>query len=121
SKLDKIDFPILTNTKNYKNNNNNTIFITGSTGYLGRYILTELLNLGFKCMCLVRGNNSYKRLKKILKSQLLWNNTFKNKIVIINGDLSVEKFGLNDHEYIQLQKNINYIINCAQESSWILE
>jgi amino acid adenylation domain-containing protein/thioester reductase-like protein/non-ribosomal peptide synthase protein (TIGR01720 family) len=100
------------------------VFITGATGYLGRYILAQLLDSGFTCVCLVRGSShriAEERLQKVMVDSAIWNPRFKNQIEILCGDISEERFGLALSAYETMQRNVSFIVNCAQESSWILK
>lgn len=36
-----------------------------------------------------------------------------NKIIPVNGDISVEKLGLSDNDYKMLCDNINIVVHCA--------
>lgn len=108
---------------NIKNNstkfNLSNILLTGATGFLGSHILYELLNNNKikNIYCLVRKKNNVEpenRIKKILYNYFgeIDENIYK-KIIIVNGDLKIDKFNLSDIEYNNLLKNITTVIHCG--------
>ncbi len=97
----------------------NNIFLTGVTGFFGAHTLYQLLQ-NTKCFiyCLVRKkyNKSAKdRIINILNyyfGESFYNN-YKNRIVIIDGELDIDNFGLSNYDYSNLQKEIDCVINTA--------
>ena len=97
----------------------NNIFLTGVTGFFGAHTLYQLLQ-NTKCFiyCLVRKkyNKSAKdRIINILNyyfGESFYNN-YKNRIVIIDGELDIDNFGLSNYDYLNLQKEIDCVINTA--------
>jgi thioester reductase-like protein len=57
--------------------------------------------------------DSDERIKSNLKNYGLWDDTFKNRIVSLAGDLSQKRFGLTQPEFDQLAKDIDFIFHCA--------
>lgn len=95
------------------------ILLTGTTGYLGAHILYELLKqTNTNIYCLVRGN-SHKDAKIYLKSILSYyfNTAFyknnMNRIIVVNGDITINEFGLGKQEFAELTKKIDIIIHSA--------
>ncbi len=93
--------------------NPKSIFLTGSTGFLGVYLLYELLqNTTAKIYCLVRCENDragLDRLQKALSFYELWQEVFRDRIVIVIGDLSKPLFGLSAEEFEELAAQIDII------------
>ena len=79
------------------------IFLTGATGFLGAFLLYELLQqTDADICCLVRTSNTAEGFKKIqanLESYSLWNECFSSRIISVVGDLSEPLFGLGDQEF----------------------
>ncbi len=101
----------------YKN-----VLLTGSTGFLGIHILNYLIeNTESKIFCIIRKTRNIepeRRLENLLGyyfSKNYYKNN-KNRIVVIEGDLSEEKFGLSENNYLSLQKTIDCIINTASNT-----
>lgn len=65
------------------------IFITGATGYLGKFILKELLQNSsetLKICCLIRAKNkedAWDRLKSILSEITSWKEQWENQIILV--------------------------------------
>ncbi|MCR9191507.1 MAG: thioester reductase domain-containing protein [Gammaproteobacteria bacterium] len=94
------------------------IFLTGSTGFLGRFILHDLLktNSKLKLYCLIRATDeqhALSRLKQNLERYGLWNEQYLERVVFILGDISRERFGLEIQQYEDLCCDIDTIVHCA--------
>lgn len=97
------------------------VFLTGATGYLGNYILYELLT---KKDChiylLLRGTsleNSEKRIKEITDyyhGQGFYDD-YKDRVTIVRGDLKEENLALKSSEISYLGAKIDYIIHGAAD------
>ncbi|NES19105.1 MAG: NAD-dependent epimerase/dehydratase family protein [Symploca sp. SIO3E6] len=89
------------------------ILLTGATGFLGAYLLDELLHqTTADIYCLVRcsdGNAGKERLKKHLQFYLLWNEDFAHRIIPIVGDLSQPLLSLSEQEFDYLATHIDII------------
>ncbi|KAK5574557.1 hypothetical protein RB653_009810 [Dictyostelium firmibasis] len=106
------------------NNDEKVIFLTGSTGYLGAYLLFNFIQLE-KCKsiyCLLRNkSNSINPLNEIinnLKNHNLHeklNQTQLSKITPVIGDLSKNEFGLSKDDYKKISTNVNLIINSGAD------
>lgn len=91
----------------------NAIFLTGSTGFLGTFLLYELLQqTKADIYCLVRSSTSESGQKKIqdkLKSCLLWDDAFSDRIIPVMGDLSQPLLGLSQQQFQQLAQQLDAI------------
>ena len=96
------------------------IFLTGATGFLGTYLLYELLeNTRADIYCLVRSSDiksAHIKLKNKLESYLLWNDLFSSRIIPIVGDLSAKLLGLSTQEFNQLANQIDVIYH---NGAWV--
>lgn len=91
------------------------VVLTGSTGFLGLKILEKLTNdINIeKVYCIVRSNKKESGKQRLLS---MISNKFSNKkIIVINGDLSLSNFGLDEKEYQNLANNTDTIIHCAAD------
>ena len=95
------------------------ILLTGVTGFLGVHILDYLLkNTQSIVYCIIREKYHQapqKRLVKILSYYFdnQYYQNYQNRIIIVEGELSKEFFGLSQEDYSNLQKNVDCIINTA--------
>jgi len=89
------------------------ILITGATGYLGGYLLGDLLNAtSAEVYCLVRGKDSTtakERLIKNLQSYGRWQEAFSDRIQPVLGDLSQPRFGLDETAFSQLAGKLDTV------------
>jgi thioester reductase-like protein len=96
-----------------------SILLTGSTGFLGMHILQKLLEeKDLKVYCLVREKNYQHALKKIIDRMNYYfgdsfNSIINNRLFVILGDVSYEKFDLCDEKYFDLGKKVDTIIHSA--------
>jgi thioester reductase-like protein len=96
------------------------IFVTGSTGYLGSYLVAGLLrNYRDPLNLLVRVNSkqeAYERLWHSLQLHFDFPEFFdhiNSRVRIFRGDLTSPRFGLPDDDYSALVDTTDSIIHCA--------
>lgn len=95
------------------------VLLTGVTGFLGVHILDYLLkNTNCMIYCIIREKYNQKPQKRLENSlSFYFDNhyyqTYQNRIIVLNGELSKEFFSLSQEDYSNLQKNIDCIINTA--------
>jgi long-subunit acyl-CoA synthetase (AMP-forming)/nucleoside-diphosphate-sugar epimerase/acyl carrier protein len=105
-KLSSVDYNLST-----KNN----ILITGVTGFLGTFLLNNLLdttNCDIHCLIRVQENDSEAALERIvsqLKSRELWNESYRTRIKPLIGDLSQPLLGLSSDQFKELSQVIDVI------------
>ncbi|MDV2992973.1 MAG: D-alanine--D-alanyl carrier protein ligase [Chroococcidiopsis sp. SAG 2025] len=89
------------------------IFLTGATGFLGAFILYELLEkTQANICCLVRAENfqqANQRLQRNLEQYSLWDRIRSSRIIPIIGDLARPKFGLSPEKFQDLAETIDAI------------
>jgi amino acid adenylation domain-containing protein/thioester reductase-like protein len=96
------------------------ILLTGATGFLGAFLLSELLQqTKANIYCLVRANNleaAKKKIQKTLDSYLIWHESFSERIIPVIGDLSQPLLGLNEQKFQQLANQIDIIYH---NGAWV--
>jgi amino acid adenylation domain-containing protein/thioester reductase-like protein/non-ribosomal peptide synthase protein (TIGR01720 family) len=89
------------------------IFLTGATGFLGAFLLDELLqHTSADIYCLVRAENiesTRDRLQRNLESYLIWNPSLSDRIIPVVGDLSQPLLGLSQEQFDLLANEIDVI------------
>ncbi len=108
---DKLD---LSKTKNYEN-----ILLAGAAGYLGIYLLKDILeNTGSSLTVIIRGktleeakNRLMHKLKFYFDKDIY--NRYENRLNILNGDLSETMLGLSSSQYTALISSVDCVINSA--------
>ncbi|MFQ4144479.1 thioester reductase domain-containing protein [Chlorogloeopsis sp. ULAP02] len=91
----------------------NNLFLTGVTGFLGAFLLYELLqSTQTDIYCLVRAENSdlaKNKIKSHLEFYLLWHESLSARIIPIVGDLSKPRLGLTKEQFYRLAQQIDVI------------
>ncbi len=98
-----------------------SILVTGSTGFLGGFLLAELIRAtddGVSVYCLVRTENGsgkapLERILDNLDSYGLFQTGMEQRIIPVVGDLSAERFGLPFDQFEALAKKIDLIFHCG--------
>src|SRR5579864_8000857 len=96
------------------------IFVTGSTGYLGSYLVAGLLrDYRDSLNLLVRANSEQEAGERLWQSLQLhfefpeFFDHLNSRVRIFRGDLTAERFGLADDDYYALVDTTDSIIHCA--------
>lgn len=96
------------------------ILLTGATGFLGIHILDSYLNAvpNGKVYCLIRPEIGLTLEKKLMnKLHFYFGNRYDsfigNRIIIVNGDITKENFGLSQNEIVSLSHQVDCVINSA--------
>jgi amino acid adenylation domain-containing protein/thioester reductase-like protein len=89
------------------------IFITGVTGFLGAFLLHELLEqTSAQIHCLVRAKTPVEGDRKIqanLQKYLLWSENYRSRITSVPGDLSQTRLGLSTGTFQELACQVDVI------------
>jgi len=90
-----------------------SILLTGATGFLGAFLLDELLQkTSADIYCLVRSTDTESgknKLRQNLEMYSLWNEHLSSRIIPVVGDLSRPFFGLSQEQFLLLANNIDVI------------
>jgi thioester reductase-like protein len=93
------------------------IFLTGGTGFLGAFIIRELLQeTNADIYCLVRAANAEEgksKLQNNLEQYAIWQEEFNSRIIPIVGDLSQPLLGIGSEQFKVLAANIDTIYHSA--------
>lgn len=94
------------------------ILLTGATGFLGAFLLAELMErTSAQIYCLVRGcSMATEATQKILRNcdrYQINHSSFGDRIVPILGDLAKPKLGLNTTDFNQLAQQVEVIFHAA--------
>jgi amino acid adenylation domain-containing protein/thioester reductase-like protein len=85
------------------------LFLTGATGFLGAFLLAELLDRGHTVLCLVRTTTAAAgadRIRENLARYGLWREGLAGRIVPVPGDLAAPRFGLAEADFAALAARV---------------
>jgi amino acid adenylation domain-containing protein/thioester reductase-like protein len=97
-----------------------TVLLTGATGYLGVYLLQELMmQRASQVVVIVRGTDDEQaalRLKEKCEyyfGETFWSQFHPQRVRVVAGDLSKERLGLDAQVYSELEKSVDAIVHSA--------
>jgi amino acid adenylation domain-containing protein/thioester reductase-like protein len=93
------------------------IFLTGATGFLGAFLLQELLQqTQAEIYCLVRASDMAEGRQKIeanLQRYMLWKGELNPRVIPVLGDLSQPSLGLSQEKFRALASTLDLIYHCG--------
>ena len=104
-----------------------TVFLTGATGYIGASLLRKWLDCSdARLVLLVRGKHGEHPRKRIEDALgRLYGEAdaarFSARIEVADGDVSLDRFGLEERLYRDLASRVSHVIHCAAAARFDLE
>ena len=99
------------------------VLLTGATGFLGSFLLSELLrHTRAEIYCLVRAPNvaeGERRIRGSLEAYALWDEEHSSRIVPVAGDLSEPLLGLGAKRFEQLAAEIDAVYHNGASVNWV--
>jgi amino acid adenylation domain-containing protein/thioester reductase-like protein len=99
------------------------IFLTGATGFLGAFLLRDLLiNTHAQVSCLVRARSEaegFARIRGALRKHGLWDDRFASRIEAMPGDLSEPRLGLSSRAWAFLADNVDVIFHNGAQVNYV--
>ena len=102
-----------------------SIFITGTTGFLGAFLLDQLVrstgpDTTFYCLARETGEGaSSNRVLETQKFYELSSQAAADRIVTVSGDLTQPLMGLDGEKYSELAEKIDLIFHCAASVNYV--
>ncbi|MFB8005702.1 thioester reductase domain-containing protein [Nocardia sp. NPDC056000] len=99
-----------------------SVLLTGATGFLGAFLLRELLAAGLTVLCLVRADSveaGRERLRANLATYDLTAAIAMERIEIVPGDITLERFGLSENDYRDLTGRVEAIYHTAAKVNFL--
>ena len=106
-----------------------SVFLTGGTGFLGVYLIAEILKTTqAEIYCLVRprrGESSKQRIENQMKRYQVWGDDeawqsgFESRLHVVDGDVTLPRLGMNDVDYETLSRNVDAIFHGAAHVNFI--
>jgi myxalamid-type nonribosomal peptide synthetase MxaA len=105
------------------------VLLTGATGFLGAYIVAEILNTTQADLyCLVRprrGENSKERIERQMRKYAVWGESetwqfaWNRRLHVVDGDVTLPRLGIADAEYESLAMKVDTIFHGAAHVNFI--
>jgi amino acid adenylation domain-containing protein/thioester reductase-like protein len=93
------------------------ILLTGATGFVGRFLLAQLLNdTDATIYCLVRSPSQHQalsRLRTMLARWDLWHDELESRIIAVAGDLRSPRLGIDSATYAVLSEKVDSVYHCG--------
>ncbi|KAM0279561.1 hypothetical protein ACHAQH_004516 [Verticillium albo-atrum] len=102
---------------------NFTAFMTGATGFLGSYILHELLQKGARVIAHVRSADAAAGLARIessTKAYGLWSEDWRSRLSAVTGDISKPQLGLSRVDWARVAGEADIVIHNGAQVNWML-
>lgn len=100
-----------------------SVLLTGATGFLGAYVLRDLIDLSAaEVVCLVRADSAedgIQRIRRNLESYALWRDGDAARLVPVLGDLSSPLLGLTPSAFEALAQRVDAIIHNGGQVNFI--
>lgn len=106
-------------------NENTTVFLTGATGFLGAYLVRDLLsrsNPALKVIALVRAKSpeaAFERVRATCKAYGSWSDEWADRLECIQGNLGDERLGLSPAQWGSLANRVDVVINNGALVHWV--
>jgi L-aminoadipate-semialdehyde dehydrogenase len=98
-------------------------FLTGATGFLGAYILRDLLSRPGKVTALVRAkdiDSALGRVRQTCQAYGIWEDNWDNRLETLTGDLEKPDFGLSPDTWNKLADSVDVVIHNGALVHWVL-
>lgn len=101
------------------------VLLTGATGFLGAYLLRDLLTRESPSIHVVAhvraidGPAAYDRVVRSCKAYGVWDPSWGSRLSFVTGNLGEPRLGLSEAEFKQLSRDINVIIHNGAQVHWV--
>ena len=102
----------------------NEVFVTGATGFVGRFLLRDLLRQDESRVvhCLVRAadaDHGLERVRDAMRQAGIWDEGFEPRLRVWTGDLVQPRFGLDSSDFNRLCERIDAVYHVAADVALI--
>ncbi|MDE0107999.1 MAG: SDR family oxidoreductase [Bryobacterales bacterium] len=96
------------------------VLLTGATGFIGRFFLSELLRqrAELRVHCIVRADSvahGHERIRAALQQAEVWDDSFGSRIEVAIGDIGHTRFGLSTGHFDGLCEQIDAVYHLAAD------
>ena len=99
-------------------NKERIIFLTGSTGLVGSYLLKDLIENGNRVYAVARGDSLGNVKERVLKLLRFWNSNLPEEklrnLIVIDGDITKPNLGINSERILEeIRSEVEIIFHSA--------
>ncbi|RKF74366.1 L-2-aminoadipate reductase large subunit [Golovinomyces cichoracearum] len=112
--------------ENIRKIENPTVLVTGATGFLGAYIIKEILSRKKRCFSVIAHIRNAKdpktallRVTKSLRGYNIWEDSWEPRLSCVIGDLSKPKLGLSSSTWESLAHEVDIVIHNGAIVHWV--
>jgi L-aminoadipate-semialdehyde dehydrogenase len=101
------------------------VLLTGATGFLGAYLLRDLLTRESPSIHVVAhvraidGPAAYDRVVRTCKAYGVWDPSWGSRLSFVTGDLGKPRLGVSESEWKQLARDINVVVHNGAQVHWV--
>ncbi|SLM34666.1 l-aminoadipate-semialdehyde dehydrogenase large subunit [Lasallia pustulata] len=102
-----------------------TVFLTGATGFLGAYILRDLLERQFpalKVISHVRAKSSeaaFERVRQSCRAYGVWSDAWTPRLTCVSGNLGDSQLGITAEVWRELLTTVDIVIHNGAQVHWV--
>ena len=103
-----------------------TIFLTGATGFLGAYLIKDILDRNFCDIHLIAHvrnardtQAALERLQRSLQGYGIWSDEWLSRLSCVVGDLAKPKLGLDDNTWLSLSQDVDAVVHNGATVHWV--
>jgi len=100
--------------------NPESLFLTGATGFLGAYLVQELMARTQATIYYLSrqktAQEANERLVQQLRSYQVWQDAYRPRLVPVPGDLAQPRLGLDERSFVELAAKVQLIVH---NGSWV--
>lgn len=99
------------------------ILLTGATGFLGSYLLRELLSEGSRdIVCVVRATDAEHAMERLVAALAKgpgWNEAWRSRLSAVAGDVTAPRFGLDAEAFAALADRTALVVHNAADVNFV--
>jgi L-aminoadipate-semialdehyde dehydrogenase len=103
-----------------------TVFVTGATGFLGAYLIRDLMQRTSRAVRVIAHVRSAKdpkaafdRIRRSLKGCGLWQDEWSSRLSCVVGDLTKPQLGIEQHTWQTLAQEVDVVIHNGATVHWV--